>query len=162
MISQETDQMSGGWPLGLEIMNLRVSQAPPHLAPTPPVFLRFPSTSLTSASSSNFETESMISSSFFEDRSVTLGRLIGIRPRSTADKESKHNQEEHLNRHTKASKRGGALHSKDEAAGGSRRSCGGLAQRYDGICIPLLAGILGKMNPAAAWNKSSGKLEQPS
>ncbi|CAM8991561.1 unnamed protein product [Rhodiola kirilowii] len=78
MISQVIE-MSRGWPLGLEIMHIRLGQTQPVLEPMPSTssFLHLPSASLSSASSSSSEKKS--TSSFFDDRSVTLGRLIGIR-----------------------------------------------------------------------------------
>ncbi|CAM8994871.1 unnamed protein product [Rhodiola kirilowii] len=78
MISQVIE-MSRGWPLGLEIMHIRLRQTQPVLEPMPSTssFLHLPSASLSSASSSSSEKKS--TSSFFDDRSVTLGRLIGIR-----------------------------------------------------------------------------------
>ncbi|KAF7803414.1 uncharacterized protein G2W53_042525 [Senna tora] len=72
--------MPFGWPLGLSFlsMRLRVAESLPA-APAEPysVVLHAPSSSFSSFSSSNLDTES--SASFFQDNSVSLGRLIGIR-----------------------------------------------------------------------------------
>ncbi|XP_019171832.1 PREDICTED: uncharacterized protein LOC109167273 isoform X1 [Ipomoea nil] len=73
-----------GWPFGLEKMNiwLRVNDAPHSqvdtlsLDPSPLCVVHSPS--LSSFSSSNLDTESTMS--FFVDQSVSLGRLIGMRP----------------------------------------------------------------------------------
>ncbi|KAL9671701.1 hypothetical protein QQ045_009272 [Rhodiola kirilowii] len=90
MISQVIE-MSRGWPLGLEIMHIKLRQTQPVLEPMPSTssFLHLPSASLSSASSSSSEKKS--TSSFFDDGSVTLGRLIGIRARSV-DKKEHHDQ----------------------------------------------------------------------
>ncbi|XP_052108323.1 uncharacterized protein LOC110274129 isoform X2 [Arachis duranensis] len=75
----KNDQMLNGWPLGLGFLNikLRVTEAP-AAAPVDPFSLKqIPSTSFSSFSSSNLDTES--TASFFQDKSVSLGRLIGIR-----------------------------------------------------------------------------------
>ncbi|PIA31217.1 hypothetical protein AQUCO_05100017v1 [Aquilegia coerulea] len=72
--------MSNGWPLGLENMNLRLRviesrQVPPSETYHP---YRVRSTSFSSFTSSDLDTES--TKSFFNDSSVSLGRIIRIRP----------------------------------------------------------------------------------
>ncbi|XP_068661259.1 uncharacterized protein [Aristolochia californica] len=74
-----SDEIGSGWPLGLENMNQRLRyvetlQAVPAASNT----LRLRSTSFSSFSSSDLDTES--TRSFFQDGSITLGRLIGIKP----------------------------------------------------------------------------------
>ncbi|XP_010057368.2 uncharacterized protein LOC104445244 isoform X1 [Eucalyptus grandis] len=71
-----------GWPLGLEIMNLRLRLFESLQSATiDPQSFRAPSTRLSSISSSGLDTETdQSSASFFQDSSVSLGRLIGIRP----------------------------------------------------------------------------------
>ncbi|KAL9234036.1 hypothetical protein vseg_008956 [Gypsophila vaccaria] len=73
--------MGMGWPLGLGSMYMRLRMAerfPVTTAPLRRSFLHSPSTSFSSFSSSNLDTESTVS--FFQDKSKTLGRLIGLRP----------------------------------------------------------------------------------
>ncbi|CAM8998223.1 unnamed protein product [Rhodiola kirilowii] len=81
IFAKQVIEMSRGWPLGLEIMHIRLRQTQPVLEPMPSTssFLHLPSASLSSASSSSSEKKS--TSSFFDDGSVTLGRLVGIRAR---------------------------------------------------------------------------------
>ncbi|MED6144789.1 hypothetical protein PIB30_018830 [Stylosanthes scabra] len=80
MLSEsENDEMPNGWPLGLGFLNirLRVTEAPSAAPVEPFSSMHAPSTSFSSFSSSNLDTES--TASFFQDKSVSLGRLIGIR-----------------------------------------------------------------------------------
>ncbi|XP_022926836.1 uncharacterized protein LOC111433832 [Cucurbita moschata] len=79
MVSEDRD-MINGWPLGLEVMNTRVRMADSQrLPPTDPFpTSHIPSRSFSSLSSSELDT--MSTASFFQDHSVSLGRLIGIRP----------------------------------------------------------------------------------
>ncbi|KAI4296799.1 hypothetical protein L6164_036722 [Bauhinia variegata] len=76
----ENNEMPIGWPLGLGFlhMRLRVAESLPAAASVQPYHLHVPSLSFSSFSSSNLDTES--TASFFPDNSVSLGRLIGIRP----------------------------------------------------------------------------------
>ncbi|CAK9181853.1 unnamed protein product [Ilex paraguariensis] len=82
----ENNLTPNGWPLGLESMNLRLragerSQAAAvAAAEPPPQSLHRHSFSFSSFTSSNLDTES--TASFFQDQSVPLGRLIGLRPRN--------------------------------------------------------------------------------
>ncbi|KAH9618746.1 hypothetical protein KSS87_014599 [Heliosperma pusillum] len=62
-----------GWPLGLGSMYMRLRMVERRSS------LYAQSTSFSSFSSSNLDTESTVS--FFQDKSKSLGRLIGIRPR---------------------------------------------------------------------------------
>ncbi|KAI3741698.1 hypothetical protein L1987_59372 [Smallanthus sonchifolius] len=71
-------EVPNGWPFGLGSMNTRLSVEADVVAREPDTF-HGPSSSFSSFSSSNFDTESTVS--FFQDNSVSLGRLIGIRPR---------------------------------------------------------------------------------
>ncbi|XP_020975150.1 uncharacterized protein LOC107634678 isoform X1 [Arachis ipaensis] len=74
------DEMPNGWPLGLGFLNikLRVTEAPAAAPVEPFSSTQMPSTSFSSFSSSNLDTEQS-TASFFQDKSVSLGRLIGIR-----------------------------------------------------------------------------------
>ncbi|KAJ6416638.1 hypothetical protein OIU84_002494 [Salix udensis] len=76
-MAAEDNEESNGWPLGLMSTRLRVMESI-RAAPVEPYSLRLRSSSFTSFSSSNLDTES--TASFFQDSSVPLGRLIGIRP----------------------------------------------------------------------------------
>ncbi|KAK1556671.1 hypothetical protein Q3G72_009876 [Acer saccharum] len=86
MATHQDDETSNGWPLGLEIMNIRLrvmegegegegTQAAPAAVEPDTTHVR--TVSFTSFSSSNLDTES--TTSFFQDKSVTLGRLIGFK-----------------------------------------------------------------------------------
>ncbi|XP_027348345.1 uncharacterized protein LOC113859878 [Abrus precatorius] len=78
-IYSQNDEVPIGWPFGLGILNimrLRVAESPPS-APAESYSLHIPSTSFSSFSSSNLDTES--TASFFQDNSVSLGHLLGIR-----------------------------------------------------------------------------------
>ncbi|CAH1448495.1 unnamed protein product [Lactuca virosa] len=71
-------EVPNGWPLGLGSMNMRLSVEGVVDAREPSTF-HGPCSSFSSFSSSNLDTESTVS--FFQDNSVSLGRLIGIKPR---------------------------------------------------------------------------------
>ncbi|KAI6705194.1 hypothetical protein NL676_008156 [Syzygium grande] len=120
-----------GWPLGLEIMNLRLRLFESLQSATiDPRSLRAPSTCFSSFSSSALDTES--SASFFQDSSVSLGRLIGIRPGNSGrlyfpnSRSIQH--EEPAARLVR-----GSLSEKTE---------GRRADVTQGICVPLLLSIL--------------------
>ncbi|KAK3431370.1 hypothetical protein EUGRSUZ_E03247 [Eucalyptus grandis] len=131
-----------GWPLGLEIMNLRLrlfeSLQP---ATIDPQSFRAPSTRLSSISSSGLDTES--SASFFQDSSVSLGRLIGIRPGNSGHlyfpSSSSIQHEEPDTRLVR-----GSLSEKTE---------GRQADAAQGICVPLLLSILVRMSPSKSKPK---------
>ncbi|KAG5038469.1 hypothetical protein AAZX31_07G185700 [Glycine max] len=75
----ENDEMPIGWPFGLGFLNMRLRDAESlPAAPVEPHSMHVPSTSFSSFSSSNLDTES--TASFFQDNSVSLGHLIGLRP----------------------------------------------------------------------------------
>ncbi|CAJ1938460.1 unnamed protein product [Sphenostylis stenocarpa] len=73
----ENDEMPIGWPFGLGILNTRLRDVESPTAPVEPHSMHIPSTSFSSFSSSNLDTES--TASFFQDNSVSLGHLIGLR-----------------------------------------------------------------------------------
>ncbi|XP_059438734.1 uncharacterized protein LOC132171440 isoform X2 [Corylus avellana] len=129
----ENHEIPSGWPLGLGIMNmrLRVLQRLPASAAAEPHSLRVASTSFSSFSSSNLDTES--TASFFQDHSVSLGRLIGIRPgeRSGFYLQNSINFEEH-----------NMMPARDANTDVSRHR----VDMSRGICIPLLLGALVKMS----------------
>ncbi|XP_061341519.1 uncharacterized protein LOC133287859 [Gastrolobium bilobum] len=75
----ENDEMPIGWPLGLGFLNMRLRVVESlSAASVEPYQLHVPSTSFSSFSSSNLDTES--TASFFQDKSVSLAQLIGIKP----------------------------------------------------------------------------------
>ncbi|CAK7350541.1 unnamed protein product [Dovyalis caffra] len=75
--SSQDNETSNGWPLGLMSTRFRAMETV-QVGPAEPHSLRIHSSSFSSFSSSNLDTES--TASFFQDNSVPLGRLIGIRP----------------------------------------------------------------------------------
>nr|GMC78871.1 uncharacterized protein LOC109158839 [Ipomoea batatas]GMC81590.1 uncharacterized protein LOC109158839 [Ipomoea batatas] len=99
----------------------------------------YSSPSFSSLSSSNLDTES--TASFFPDRSVSLGRLIGIRPGKPLQfpgKVVEGNQSgiDYRRSHSESGKGG-------EGEG-------------EGVCVPLLQNVMGKMSRS----KSSTKLRK--
>ncbi|XP_043702874.1 uncharacterized protein LOC122653025 [Telopea speciosissima] len=77
----EIQEMSNGWPLGLQTMStrLRVVDSLQSTTADPSTF-HMHSISFSSFTSSELNTES--TKSFFQDRSVSLGWLIGLRPQN--------------------------------------------------------------------------------
>ncbi|KAK6268727.1 hypothetical protein QUC31_012887 [Theobroma cacao] len=128
-------EMSNGWPLGLQIMTmrLRLQERLQAAAPTvEPYSLHMPSSSFSSFSSSNLDTES--SASFFQDNSVSLGRLIGFRPR---DRGALYFQN--------------TIHAEENNRLPVTGACKDVSRRHNsdmsqGICIPLILGALVKMS----------------
>ncbi|CAI0408041.1 unnamed protein product [Linum tenue] len=127
----EQSWSSSGWPLGLQIMNLRLrvmeisrNQTSRRLPP---------SSSFSSLSSSNLDTES--TASFFQDNSVSLGRLIGFRqavPRRTG---------------VAAAAATGAGDGCGEGSRGDGRVgiMSAAAEGKGGICIPLILSTIEKI-----------------
>ncbi|XP_057497258.1 uncharacterized protein LOC130781992 [Actinidia eriantha] len=77
----EDHETTNGWPLGLGNLNIRLrvtENFEPAVATAERSSLHAPSSSFSSFLSSDLDTES--TASFFQDHSVSLGRLIGIRP----------------------------------------------------------------------------------
>ncbi|XP_038986132.1 uncharacterized protein LOC120111923 [Phoenix dactylifera] len=78
-MAAEVNNIPGGWPLGLERLTVRLrAMETSRAVATMPDSLCMRSDSFSSYSSSELDTESTIS--FFPDRSITLGSLIGIKP----------------------------------------------------------------------------------
>ncbi|KAG6754895.1 hypothetical protein POTOM_040696 [Populus tomentosa] len=123
------NETSNGWPLGLMNTRLRVMESI-QAAPVEPYSLRIRSSSFSSFISSNLDTES--SASFFQDSSVPLGRLIGIRPGNGA---LYFPRRVHVDEGEKI-----AMRAASSEVSGARR-----ADMSQGICIPLLFGTLEKM-----------------
>ncbi|EYU43375.1 hypothetical protein ABFS82_08G140400 [Erythranthe guttata] len=129
--------IANGWPLGLGNMNSRIrvaaaadtshTAAPPLANPSP--ILRIRTSSFSSFSSSNIDTES--TASFFPDRSVSLGRLIGILP---ANKGILLYGDEHR-RKMPDDRRSNHPAGKEIHENNSR-----------GLCVPLLQHVIGKIS----------------
>ncbi|XVF25755.1 hypothetical protein REPUB_Repub13aG0241000 [Reevesia pubescens] len=142
-MAAENHETSNGWPLGLQIMSMRLRLQERLQAAAPavePYSLHIPSSSFSSFSSSNLDTES--SASFFQDNSVSLGKLIGFRQR---DRGSMYLQNTTI--HTEQSNRlpvTGAY--KDVSRGHS-------ADMSHGICIPLILGALVKISRSRSKSK---------
>ncbi|KAI3466696.1 hypothetical protein Pfo_023359 [Paulownia fortunei] len=130
----EGNDIPNGWPLGLGNMNsrIRVADTSQRAAPPQPYASRIHrSSSFSSFSSSNLDTES--TASFFPDQSVSLGRLIGIRPANKASLYCEH-------------------HRKLPA----ERSHPGLHQGHEnsqGLCAPLLHHVIGKMGRSGSSSR---------
>ncbi|PSS24620.1 Protein FAM216B like [Actinidia chinensis var. chinensis] len=81
----EDHETTNGWPLGLGNLNIRLrvtENFEPAAATAERSSLHAPSSSFSSFLSSDLDTEiKQSTASFFQDHSVSLGRLIGIRPR---------------------------------------------------------------------------------
>ncbi|KAL0542797.1 hypothetical protein IC582_017874 [Cucumis melo] len=125
-----------GWPLGLQVMNttLRLmadsgTHRLPSTDPSPDVLI--PSFSFSSLSSSELDTLS--TASFFQDHSVSLGRLIGLKP---ADKKWLYIPTEEKKSVT-ANSAGRLDDSKTKA--GEHEISGRI------ICIPIVIGVILKM-----------------
>ncbi|EEF50822.1 conserved hypothetical protein [Ricinus communis] len=182
-MATEENETSNGWPLGLEILNMRLRvMATLQAAPSEPhstVHLRSPSFS--SFSSSNLDTEpsnielvlfalhhrsdlraslllkcsfhmlplelvlvlicelNQSTASFFQDHSVSLGRLIGIRPGSGGLCTPRRT---HLNEERKSVK-----------TVSSEVTTRQRPEMSQGICIPLLVGTLEKMSRSKSKTK---------
>ncbi|XP_022723630.1 uncharacterized protein LOC111280467 isoform X2 [Durio zibethinus] len=136
-MATENHEMSKGWPLGLQIMSMRLRLQERLQAASPavnePYSLHIPSSSFSSFSSSNLDTQS--SASFFQDNSVSLGMLIGFRPHDRGSSLYFQNtiRTEESNRPPVT----GAC--KDVSRGQS-------TDMSQGICIPLIQGALVKMS----------------
>ncbi|XP_073027113.1 uncharacterized protein [Primulina eburnea] len=125
VLIEGTDLMiSNGWPLGLGNMSYRIRavelSAQQAVAPPQTHTSRIPrSFSFSSFSSSNLDTES--TASFFWDRSVSLGRLIGIK---AANKEKL---------------------IVDERSPAPFEGVSKSHENSRGICVPLLHCVIGRM-----------------
>ncbi|XP_039004387.1 uncharacterized protein LOC120131468 [Hibiscus syriacus] len=137
-MAAENQETSNGWPLGLQIMTMRLGLQGRHQVAAPavePNTLHIPSSSFSSFSSSNLDTES--SASFFQDSSVSLGKLIGLgggerRPLYLQNTISTHQTNRRLPVR-------GACNCKDVS---TRHD----ADTSHGICIPLVLGALLKLS----------------
>ncbi|GLT82816.1 hypothetical protein SLE2022_011530 [Rubroshorea leprosula] len=135
---------SNGWPLGLEVMSmrLRVNETVQSAPAVHPFSFHVPSSSFSSFSSSNLDTES--TASFFQDNSVSLGRLIGFRHRDGGRGTLYLPNSLPIEEHSRIPVRGTCKDvSKEQSVDMSQ-----------GICIPLLLGVLVKMN------RSKSKVKQ--
>ncbi|XAR66496.1 hypothetical protein NMG60_11012762 [Bertholletia excelsa] len=130
----ERHEMPNGWPFGLGNLNIRLqvrdNSQPAAAAELRP--LHALSSSFSSFSSSNLDTES--TASFFQDHSVSLGRLIGMTPRER--------RVLYLPNRTRLRSHENALQTRPYFA----PSEGQEGQMYQGICVPLLVRIVVKMS----------------
>ncbi|KAK3023041.1 hypothetical protein RJ639_044831 [Escallonia herrerae] len=129
----EDHEIRNGWPLGLGNMNMRLGVVDIFQAAAAAPYPRHvPSSSFSSFSSSSLDTES--TTSFFQDHSVSLGRLIGIRPgdRGILYFPNTIRYQRHGN------KLEGSLQSEVSLGHGMATS--------RGICVPQLLNMIGKMS----------------
>ncbi|XWS12605.1 hypothetical protein CRYUN_Cryun37aG0104600 [Craigia yunnanensis] len=134
-MATENHETSNGWPLGLQMMSMRLRLQERLQAAAPavePYSLHIPSSSFSSFSSSNLDTES--AASFFQDNSVSLGKLIGFRQR---DRGSLYFQNTIRTEESNRLPVTGAC--KDVSRGQS-------SDMSQGICIPLILGALVKIS----------------
>ncbi|KAI5657154.1 hypothetical protein M9H77_25947 [Catharanthus roseus] len=132
-------ETTNGWPLGLGNINIRLrraqnSQPPPAAAAEQPYNnIEMVSPSFSSFSSSNLDTES--TASFFPDQSVSLGRLIGIRPAGNRGNLQFQNT---INRSLSNRRTQGEI---------TRiRGVGAEETSQQGLCVPLLHNVIEKMS----------------
>ncbi|KGN49251.1 uncharacterized protein LOC105435964 [Cucumis sativus] len=139
MFNQSDHQdLLNGWPLGLQVMNstLRLmADSGTHTLPSaqPSPNLLIPSFSFSSLSSSELDTLS--TASFFQDPSVSLGRLIGLKP---ADKTWLYFPTEE--------KKSVSANSAGRRVDDSKTKNAGEHEIISGrICIPIVIGVILKM-----------------
>ncbi|OAY26234.1 uncharacterized protein LOC110603414 [Manihot esculenta] len=134
-MATEENETSNGWPLGLQIMamRLRVMESVQAASAEPYSSAHLRSSSFSSFSSSNLDTES--TASFFQDNSKSLGRLIGIQPR-------KGNGDLYLPTRIQLDER----ERKSVRKASSEVSRGHRPEVSEGLCIPLLVATMEKMS----------------
>ncbi|XP_059295096.1 uncharacterized protein LOC132048203 [Lycium ferocissimum] len=138
MVVTQEHEVPSGWPLGLENMNIRLrvserSQVVTAAAGEAAYRLYVSSQSFSSFSSSNLDTESTMS--FFQDQSVSLGRLIGIKTanRGKLEISNRVNCEKNENVSARRSKSGDYKGQEGE-------------NMSPKLCVPLLHNVLEKMS----------------
>ncbi|KAJ9565983.1 hypothetical protein OSB04_001949 [Centaurea solstitialis] len=134
-------EVPSGWPFGLGSMTTRLSVRESTVAREPNT-IHGPSSSFSSFSSSNLDTES--TASFFQDNSVSLGRLIGIAPRD--------NRTLYLR---------GTTCIPNQQSESSKAS--GNAQEIEtshGVCVPNLLNILVKISRSKSHTTRQGRTFQ--
>ncbi|CAI9087402.1 OLC1v1021459C1 [Oldenlandia corymbosa var. corymbosa] len=136
----EITEAPNGWPLGLGNINLRLIVTPNSLAARPSTPgeqspTEAPSPSFSSFSSSNLDTES--SASFFPDKSVSLGLLMGIRPGNRGTLQFPNSMDLRQNRSLSTSN---AEVSRTEGV-----------ETSQGLCVPLLQNTV--HYTTYVWNK---------
>ncbi|KAL2524211.1 Uncharacterized protein Adt_09265 [Abeliophyllum distichum] len=127
----EEIEIPSGWPLGLGNMNVRFRVEETSITTTRGAYISRPihSSSFSSFSSSNLDTES--TASFFPDRSVSLGRLIGLQPRNRGNS---YHPNTILNQQ----------HGNMSVTRAGRNEFEG-QDNPQGLCVPLLHNVIGKM-----------------
>ncbi|KAL3522326.1 hypothetical protein ACH5RR_015160 [Cinchona calisaya] len=138
-----------GWPLGLGNINMRfrVTQNPQaaaaavaaHTAAADQSSSEMPSPSFSSFSSSNLDTES--TASFFQDQSVSLGRLIGIRPGNRGSLQFPNTMQFRQHR-SFSSPRSNAEVSRAHGV-----------ETSQGLCVPLLQNVIEKMSRSKSTSR---------
>ncbi|OVA00344.1 hypothetical protein BVC80_1183g33 [Macleaya cordata] len=126
--------MFSGWPLGLENMNIRLGVVDSLQAVGEQYSSRVRSASFSSFTSSELNTES--TRSFFQDHSVSLGRLIGMKPKQGGDFYLKD-----------------SIHFEEYQQVSTQKASSNAIKRHEiamsrGICIPLFLNVLVKINPS--------------
>ncbi|ERM95041.1 hypothetical protein AMTRI_Chr07g80980 [Amborella trichopoda] len=71
-------QQEGGWPLGLQPLHVRVNLMENHVLTEPRAFNTLIAVSPSFSSQSSSDLDTVSTGSFFYDKSVTLGNLIGL------------------------------------------------------------------------------------
>ncbi|CAN4078894.1 unnamed protein product [Withania somnifera] len=138
MVVTQDHEVPSGWPLGLEIMNLRLrvaerSQVVTAAAGEAAYRLYVSSPSFSSFSSSSLDTQSTMS--FFQDQSVSLGRLIGIKPGNRGRLEFSNRVHNEKNKCVSATR--------SEAGDYKGQEEDNMSQK---LCVPLLHNVLEKMS----------------
>ncbi|XP_077228205.1 uncharacterized protein LOC143861162 [Tasmannia lanceolata] len=128
----EVNEMLIGWPLGLENMNMRL-RVIDTLQVTESNSFRLRSASFSSFTSSDLDTPS--TRSFFPDHSITLGRLIGIKPGEGDLYFTNSIHPEELDQASMVNVTSQATKSHEMAV--SR-----------GLCIPIILSVFVKINPS--------------
>ncbi|XP_071930506.1 uncharacterized protein [Coffea arabica] len=142
----EVMETRNGWPLGLGNINLRLRatlnfEAAAQAAPANELSSEMPSPSpsFTSFSSSNLDTES--TASFFQDQSVPLGRLIGIKPASRGSLQFPSTNDFRQHR-SLSSGRSNAEVSRNPGV-----------ETSQGLCVPLLHNVIEKMSRSKSTSR---------
>ncbi|KAJ8549536.1 hypothetical protein K7X08_033243 [Anisodus acutangulus] len=137
MVVTQGHEVPSGWPLGLENMNVRLRVAERSQVVTAAAAaayrLYISSPSFSSFSSSNLDTESTMS--FFQDQSVSLGRLIGIKPGNRGRLEFSNRVHCEKNENISARRSESENYKGQEGANMSQK-----------LCVPLLHNMLEKMS----------------
>ncbi|KAM3251528.1 hypothetical protein P3L10_005598 [Capsicum annuum] len=140
MVVTQDHEVPSGWPLGLENMNIRLRVAERTQIVTAAAAageaayrLYVSSPSFSSFSSSSLDTQSTMS--FFQDQSVSLGRLIGIKPGTRGRLEFSNRVHNEKNENVSARR--------SESEDYKAQKGDNMSQK---VCVPLLHNVLEKMS----------------